>query len=74
MKSQTISDKLFKAITKVKSLDIRQGEPTFFIVELKNPFKENEIFKVVIKDEKSPTHSDEVRLILDLDELKYWTA
>ncbi len=43
MKPQAISEKLFQAITKKKNLDIRQGEPSFVVIEVKNPFKDNEI-------------------------------
>ncbi|CDW89092.1 UNKNOWN [Stylonychia lemnae] len=74
--SKVALEKLNQAILKHKSIDVRQGEPSFYILEIKNPYEADEIFTVEIKDEViiSLDLEPEVKIITDINELKFWVS
>eukprot|EP00347_Sterkiella_histriomuscorum_P023297 403335185 len=75
VKDTMIQQKLNQAILKRKSLDVRQGEPTFYVLEIKNPLRTDEIFNVQVRDQliEQLDIEPEIQLVKNLEELQYWT-
>ena len=51
IRDKVMNEKLFQPLSRHKSFDIRQGEPTFFTINLKNSLKNDEIFTVNVLDQ-----------------------
>ena len=66
-----LSAYLIQSITQYQYIDIRRNEPSFFKIELKNPYEYNEFYNLTLEDEDSK-FSHEVSLIKSIDELEMW--
>jgi len=67
----TLKEKLMKDISMEGRVDVRQGEPSYVQVPIKNPFKNTELFRVEIEDEEQREGKQEVFFVGNLEELEY---
>lgn len=56
-----------------QKVEVMQGEPSFFSINIKNPFQGSERFKINIYDEEMVKYN-EISIVRNIKEMQHWDS